>query len=365
MRNLPVSTLFDQLDRLPAGPARDALALAVDRACAQRYASVSRLCWYTDLARARAASARLGRPILALRLLGHLDEDLSCANSRLFRTILYANAEVSRLLRERFVLVWTSERPVPRVTIDFGDGRTLATTTTGNSAHYVLDAAGRVLDVLPGLYAPAVFRRELDASLELAERRPDAAAIARHHRERSARATPTVVESSMEPRHPSAARTTGSSSRSSLAAAQRATMTKRLVEVPTLRDIGADAGELDPGRWAAIGRDLYGTHVLDRQSRALIERLHDAGPLAATRAERAAMIERLEASVVADTALNELELRPQISCRIVELAGAADFAALNAWVYEHVFHTPARDPWLGLVPRRDFTGLPGDGIAMS
>ena len=103
-------------------------------------------------------------------MLGRLDEDLSCANSRLFRATLYANQDVSRFLRERFVLYWSSERPVPRVTIDYGDGRRLERTTTGNSAHYVLDEDGNVLDVLPGLYAPTAFRRELEGSLALAAR---------------------------------------------------------------------------------------------------------------------------------------------------------------------------------------------------
>ena len=59
---------------------------------------------------------------------------------------------------------------MPRVTIDYGDGRKLERTTTGNSAHYVLDENGNVLDVLPGLYAPAAFRRELEGSLALAAR---------------------------------------------------------------------------------------------------------------------------------------------------------------------------------------------------
>ena len=39
-----------------------------------------------------------------LRLLGRLDDELSCANSRFFRTALDANAEVSAYLREHYVL---------------------------------------------------------------------------------------------------------------------------------------------------------------------------------------------------------------------------------------------------------------------
>src|SRR5215510_1038671 len=164
-----LDALLARYDREPDGPERAQLAAQIDALAHQKYATVSRLYWYVDLASAKAAARAEGRPILQLRMLGRLDEDLSCANSRLFRATLYANQEVSAFLRDRFVLYWSSERPVPRVTIDYGDGRTLERTTTGNSAHYVLDEDGRVLDVLPGLYTPAAFRHELEGSLALAE----------------------------------------------------------------------------------------------------------------------------------------------------------------------------------------------------
>lgn len=48
---------------------------------------------------AKAATKATGKPILALQLLGRLDEDLSCANSRFFQVALYPNAEVSKVLR--------------------------------------------------------------------------------------------------------------------------------------------------------------------------------------------------------------------------------------------------------------------------
>src|SRR5260370_39858025 len=98
-------------------------------------------------------------------MLGHLDEDLSCANSRFFRTTLYPNAEISALLKDQFILHWESVRPAPRITIDFGDGRKLERTITGNSIHYILDANGKVVDALPGLYSAAVFTAELKQTL--------------------------------------------------------------------------------------------------------------------------------------------------------------------------------------------------------
>jgi hypothetical protein len=121
--------------------------------------------------------------------------------------------------------------------------------------------------------------------------------------------------------------------------------------------------------WAATARAVYGLtapHVLDAQSTALVARLHEAVPeaLRSGRAGWDRMLARLAEHILADTALDQLKLRPQISREIVRRGSTIDFAALNPWVYANVFHTPASDPWLGLLPRTDFTGLPGDGVVM-
>jgi hypothetical protein len=145
-----------------APEAREELSAKLDRVCAQKDCHASRLFWYTDLEQAKAEAQRTGRPILALHLLGRLDEELSCANSRFFRTLLYSDDSISNLLRDDFVLYWHSVRDVPRVTIELGDGRVIRQTIAGNSAHYLLDANGAPLDVLPGLYSPAAFRDQLE-----------------------------------------------------------------------------------------------------------------------------------------------------------------------------------------------------------
>jgi hypothetical protein len=116
---------------------------ALDTVAQQKNSYISGLYWYTDLESAKRASAASGKPILSLRLLGKLTDEFSCANSRFFRTVLYPNAEVNTALRDRFVLHWQSVRPVPTVTIDFGDGRKLERTLTGNSIHYILDSQAR------------------------------------------------------------------------------------------------------------------------------------------------------------------------------------------------------------------------------
>jgi hypothetical protein len=63
-------------------PKDERLRHVLDRICQQKDCDASRLYWYTDLAQAKVAAKASNRPILSLRLLGHLDEDLSCANSR-------------------------------------------------------------------------------------------------------------------------------------------------------------------------------------------------------------------------------------------------------------------------------------------
>src|SRR5262245_61729079 len=103
-----LAELLARYDALPDGEEKTTLADVIDRVAAQKYAHVSRLYWFTDLDEARAAARAAGKPILSLRLLGRLDEDLSCANSRFFRVALYANADLSRFLREHFVLHWSS-----------------------------------------------------------------------------------------------------------------------------------------------------------------------------------------------------------------------------------------------------------------
>ncbi len=157
MQNLRSPAVLDAYLRVNGRAASPHL----DRLCGQFHAHTTLLYWFTDLDAALAEARRTRRPILSLRLLGRLDEELSCANSRFFRRLLYPEARINRLLRERFVLHWQTVRNVPKVTIDFGNGRRVQRTITGNSLHLVLDGNGRPIDALPGLFSPDVFYRLL------------------------------------------------------------------------------------------------------------------------------------------------------------------------------------------------------------
>lgn len=370
-----LDALLARWDRMPAGPDRDALAAEIDQVAAQRHATTSRLYWYTDLEAAIAAAQQRHVPILELRLLGRLDEELSCANSRLFRAAVYANTALSAFLRDRFVLYWSTERPVPKVTIDFGDGRTIQTTTTGNSAHFVRDERGAVVDLLPGVYAPAPFRAELEQTLAMIATLDPSSAVRRdaqvraYHARRAEEARASWARFASRPyARMFAGLLTNPRGGSAVARAQQLTVSKAYVEIPQLAGLGADPGQVaddETAAWAMIGQLAWAGEstpsgpVLDRASKTLVIALHQAGPIKASTDELAALIPRFEQHLIADSALDEFKLRLPIHDYLA--TRPAEFAALDRWLYASVFKTPLADRWLGLLPRTDVTGLAGDG----
>ena len=363
-----LATHADAVAQLRAGSAdREAhdvvrLRSALDTIAAQRDAHASGLYWYTDLSRAQAEARRTGKSILSLRLLGELDEELSCANSRLFRTLLYPHPEVGTTIAQRFVLHWSSERPAPRITIEMGDGRALVRTITGNSVHYVLDADGRPVDAIPGLYAPRPFVRALRDADAIARRCRRLAAsgfracLARAHEDAltkqqrawdelraSARlglAPPQAVASLTLGPMP----TPGAGTPLSALDVDRLTISKARIERPMLQLIEeAQAGLTDnplPPWWTSLAGNLLPDAAPAPATMALVRWKTpdaDAGLVAVTLARNAAE----------DTLRNEYVMHRDVHQRF---AGAADvsFDALNRWAYAELFLTPADDPWLGL-----------------
>jgi len=362
-------------------PAMRRLSAAIDSVAGQRDAYASGLFWYTDLSAAKHEAERSGKLILSLRLLGRLDEDLSCANSRLFRALLYPNAVVADAIRRGYVLHWSSERPAPRIEIDFGDGRRIQRTITGNSIHYVLDARGRVLDALPGLYAASAFVRELERTRAQAGRcGGDVECWRAYHRDRIReldvewqsqllRAARTGVMPELPPGARSeppaqagaqANALANDASPSALAAAPIA-VGKAAIEVPILRLMRRTPGPLvtrpDDVYWRRVA-ELYLPVLgpIDARSRAVIAaKLGRRG--GAARLSR--VVERLELLVAEDTVRNEQQRRRRIH---EWLAAGGDerqtgFDALNARVYRELFLTPRSDPWLGLLADDLFTGI--------
>jgi hypothetical protein len=372
------------------------LAAAIDSVAAQKDAAFSRLYWYTDLEQAKAAARKTGRPILSLRLLGNLDTEFSCANSRYFRTVLYPNADVSAALGSRFVLHWQSVRPVPKVTIDMGDGRVVERTITGNSVHYVLDRDGRPVDAVPGLYGPKAFLRALEdaeRAVRALEKVEGDAARASFLRDWHAARMTTVTE--QWERDLAQVRTSSDAGVAASVPApvtilqQRATPTalqaapravgKSMVELNIVRALAPRLAALragtDDAEWGAIA--ALPAHAedarLDASSKALMRTKQPtapaAGRLALTKSRQedplVRLVARFERSIAEDTVRNEYGFHRTIHQWFAESRPetiAADVAALNETVYAELFLTPSSDPWLGLVPADAYSALEGDGI---
>lgn len=373
----------DEIDRQVAGSAPSEnwtrLEAALDGVSQQKDSYLSGLYWYTDLAEAKAAARASGKPILSLRLLGKLSEEFSCANSRFFRSVLYSNAEVSQLLRDHFVLHWQSVRPAPKITIDFGDGRKLQGTITGNSIHYVLDPEGRPIDALPGLYGPQAFLRSLTQIEQFYNRVKVSAAPERaqllneYHR---AAVRETTVAWFNDVKKAGGKTPEGMVLRKNVDGTARAVdiapiaVTKALTELSVLRAMtrGAEAlgAVTDRAIWTRIALQHIDDAQLDNRSIDLIrkqtQKLFSDKSIAPAETRLNDLVEKLELSVALDTVRNEYLVRSKLHAWLVADPSRNDLDVFNDKVYAELFLTPKSDPWLGLISPETYMALDHNGI---
>ncbi len=334
------------------------LAPVIDAAAGAKFSHQSGLYWYTDKAAALEAAKKSGKPLLSLRMLGKLNEDLSCANSRFFRTVLYPNEKISQLLHEKYILLWESVRPAPVITIDFGDGRKIVRTITGNSIHYVLLPDGTVVDALPGMYGPSAFLKRLSETSEVA-----AKAIATENVQERAqildRHTTAVCKSIDENWEADIARVPE-------------TLGTQISHFP------ASVGAVPPGVdevsfWQAMGRLHPEDAKLDEKAREIVVSMRAPAVAAGRRAMGKSlaempgmrMVRNLEGSMLADTARNEYQFRRQIHRWMQDNPGfRKQLDVLNEQVYATLFLTPSTDPWLGLSLPDVYSALPNGGVVV-
>ena len=75
--------------------------------------------------------------------------------------MLFSDETIADFINENFESSWQSVRPVPTVTIDFGNSTKVTRTLHGNIATYICRADATVLDVLPGVYDPDSYLEKL------------------------------------------------------------------------------------------------------------------------------------------------------------------------------------------------------------
>ena len=128
-------------------------------------------------------------------------------------------------MEKEAIPAWEMVRPVPHVTIDFGNGKRLVRTVRGNAVMYLVSPEGKVFDAYPGVYTkddflPAV--RESIAKLAKA----DAATVAAYHASKARPVPLTLI-----------------------------TMGKAVLESPTLNLIGAQPIRRTEVDFQAAGND--------------------------------------------------------------------------------------------------------------
>jgi hypothetical protein len=363
-----LKALLQAYDRAPS----PGLIPAIDSVAGQRGALVSRLFWYTDFDQAKAAAKAENKPILYLRLMGKLTDEYSCANSRFFRTVLYSNTDISGMLRNDFVLVWVSERPVPVVTVDYGDGRVLKRTLTGNSIHYILDSDGRVMDALPGLYGPRVFASALMSGRSLASSSKRNPQILPRYLDRTdddllrAWQSDMALAGSQEPIVNTVVAPAVAGKAPLAPAAMRRAISKGFVETPLLAQIDPRFVDLlnqsidkaDAATWEKVAERHIDDARLDASSIAVIRAQNpDAykDPAALDR-----LVAHFQHLIALDTVHNDYQLRRQIIAWLRVTPGKISVEDLNQRVYADLFLTPKSDPWLGLAPD-EYCALNGNG----
>jgi hypothetical protein len=333
----------------------------IDRVAAQKDARYSRLFWHTDLELAKAAAAVSGKPILSLHLLGDLREDYSCANSRLFRAILYPDASVGAALRDDFILHWWSSLQVPRITVEYGDGRRLQATVTGNSIHYVLDAQGRPLDAIPGLMSPRRFLEQLQWARQLHQglreatpfQRATAVSMAHGFRIAEIDSRHQGLAGTRLPAAPAVAEATRA------LAAERLTMSKSAMptETAAIEELGMPAPEPNS---PADRRRLALLTAQEAAGLIITSPVVDRHLASSTAAESITM--SLVASVAGDTAISYYDLLPRTSAWFADNSAGDDLQALNRRISTEVFLTPHDDPWMGIDPGLAYLALPDNGL---
>ena len=217
--------------------------------------------------------------------------------------MLFSKKDVAEYINRAFEPVWESVRAVPIVRVDFGNGNVVTRTLHGNIATYVCDAEGRVLDVLPGIYAPAEYRQGLEQLSLLARyvQRPDrrAGRLAEYHR--------TLADNLRQHQPPARLVDTGG-------------MSKRVIE---------DAIKL------VLNPDNTKTPVTNRSAAGQPDTDVPPEDLASWRL------------LAEDTRINETARRLQIHERLAA-AGAVKPQGIVKWLYKDVLHADLDDPYLGL-----------------
>lgn len=324
-----------------------------DKVSGQKDGIYSQLFWYKDLEAAKKEADKTNKPIISLRMLGDFSEDLSCANSRFFRAVLYSDEQIARIMKKYFVLHVESVIDVPKITIEYPDGTVQQQTITGNSLHLVMKSTGEVVDVLPGLYGPNHFKnwlfRHYKHSFNFKEHitrlnvqiGEDASNLfVNNHLENVANQLPTAFD------------------------AMQMAVGKAIIERPILRSLDKDKTPKTPGQeleqgWIQKLNSLgFKSEELSVGSELLIQckkEYTSANPVEHT-------ITKIEKTLTLENIRNELNLRRKALTMLLDENLKMNDQLLVSTIYKELFLTPLDDKKMGMYQPDSFYGLTDDGF---
>lgn len=240
--------------------------------------------------------------------------------------MLLSDEPTSAWLSQHFVLSYENVHDPVKVSMDFGNGKTLERTLVGNTAFYVTTSDGTVVDVLPGVYTPEDFRSQVEPALALAQ---SVARLPAKERLESIRA-----------HHAKAVERIASSERI------RTMSAKAFVESPLLSGLGMPGNPVPAASKApASAFEKYTAKLDDVSKRPSSAAKMRASLLGNTKLEP----EERERRVVAlDSRTNVTGVRPAVHLLFGTIVSPATPASLRDKVYGSILHIDLSDPYLGL-----------------
>ncbi len=324
-----------------------------DKVSGQKDGIYAQLFWHQDLETAKKEATRTNKQLISLRMLGDFSEDLSCANSRFFRTVLYSDSRIASFLKRYFVLHVESVIDVPKITIEYPDGTVQRQTITGNSLHLMMKPSGEVVDVLPGLYGPDFFMKWLNKHSsqnfnykhhaqwlnKLVDNDVEYLFV-NDHLEKVADQLPTAFD------------------------AMQMAVGKAIVERPILKQLDKNKTPLSPDQKLEQGwlntLDLMGfkSEKLSSGSRLLIHCKKQYTP--ENSLEKT--VTKIEEILTLENLRNELNLRRRALLLLEDENLKMDDQFLVSTIYKELFLTPLDDKKMGMYQPDSFYGLTDDGF---
>jgi hypothetical protein len=273
--------------------------------------------------------------------------------------VLLSNPAVQAKLEKRFVMAWESVGSVPKVTIDFGNGKKMERTLGGNSLFTVLLPNGRVVDALPGVYTPEDFLRNIQGienvlsrsgGLDGVELNPKM--IYSYHKELSGYGQGRKISVSKRGvESPLLGRLVVGMPDDRLAFVQQE---KNLIvrSIPLL-----SKSPLKPRPLPVIPEELKELANLEAEFEKASARIVDVSKIPGAAVETGTIGSQAvkspemagQEAVVRDSVTNQQLTRPVVHLYLASLGEyLPEMANCRDVIYERVLHTPLNDPYLGL-----------------